>query len=421
MSACAASLHTVPRRRLLGLLIIHSSSLPYFYTSNTFNFTTPRQIPASFFRSFSQASVLHAAAAAAATGGSNKYIAWPTKPNPDPYEIFNFTRQDFDRSELKRRYRVLVKQYHPDTAQQLTSDSARAANKIIRDRFHRIVAAYEILDSTTKKSSFDVLGAGWNYADVDPVSKSSQPKPSYTQYRHDPFRDERMWASGQTYDRRTGRAPQTPRSKPVDHEKNTRTLMWIILCTTVITFLQSLRVMTWSVYDQGIPPAAFASIKPSNEVLTKLPGIDPDGACLPETLFSDSAPAEATEESQTLSRIRKMFEALHAQAVLDGIDRDSSQFKGIEEKYMEKCRRVAIRQRHSSRGTKRALDILETDMMTEYDGMKNMIAKSRQYQDIMSREAEIFSKRNKASVNGVALQKDGVVGSSQSSGSNAAE
>ncbi|KAK7205378.1 hypothetical protein BZA70DRAFT_154531 [Myxozyma melibiosi] len=425
MTTChAASL--LGQRRILAaaLLIAHSPLLSYaicppLHThDHSRSLSRPLQstatLPSTFFsaRHFSHSAAQHAVDA----GGNpsdHGYIAWPTKPNPTPYDIFGMTSQTFDTSDLKRRFRIMAKQYHPDTAKQMDSDSdsARAAKKIIRDRFHRIVAAYQLLGDGASRKAYDVFGKGWNYANADPVpAPPRQPaaKPKYKPYRHDPFRKERMWTSGQFYypnhsyeqtwpkDSDSSQSSSsssstsgstTQKSAKIDHEKNVRTLMWIILGVTIFTFLQSLRIITWSAYDQGLPPSAFASSTPSHEVLTKFTGIDPDGANLPETLFPESTTAAAADgtaprrsrkdrltaatpkERRVLTRIRTTLESLHAQAAADGIDRESEGFTRLEERFLDKSRIAVMSERYPGAAL-RSLDRIENTLRNEYNALK---------------------------------------------------
>ncbi|KAK9463112.1 uncharacterized protein V1516DRAFT_616523, partial [Lipomyces oligophaga] len=174
------------------------------------------------------------------------FVRWPTKLNPTPYEIFHMTKATFSSRELKRRYVLLVKQYHPDKLK--TEDISPKVEKVMRDRFHRLVAAYELLNDPAMRKSYDVFGLGWAYESADGVThKRSR---SYSPYKYDPFATERMWASGQYSDPK--RPPPPPKARPVDHEKNMQTLIWIILIVTGVTVLQSMRFITWTYYDSGV-------------------------------------------------------------------------------------------------------------------------------------------------------------------------
>src|SRR5438552_4483576 len=51
-------------------------------------------------------------------------IPWPKSPNPSPYEIFNLPHSATEK-EIKSRYFLLVKQYHPDHAPQTSVDRFR--------------------------------------------------------------------------------------------------------------------------------------------------------------------------------------------------------------------------------------------------------------------------------------------------------
>ncbi|GAO49556.1 DnaJ-domain-containing protein [Saitoella complicata NRRL Y-17804] len=75
-------------------------------------------------------------------------LAWPTKPNPDPYDIFHLT-QTSTPADIKTRYRVLVLQHHPD----------RGGSS---NQFHMLQEAYKILSSPSKRRSYDAYGFGWH-------------------------------------------------------------------------------------------------------------------------------------------------------------------------------------------------------------------------------------------------------------------
>jgi curved DNA-binding protein CbpA len=77
------------------------------------------------------------------------HIPWPKHANPTPYEIFNLPRTASPK-EVKSRYFLLVKQYHPDHAAHSPSD-ARAAT----ERFRKVVEAYKILSHPSKRQEYD--------------------------------------------------------------------------------------------------------------------------------------------------------------------------------------------------------------------------------------------------------------------------
>lgn len=81
-------------------------------------------------------------------------LSWPAHPFPTPYEIFHID-QAASQSEIKRRYYELVKIYHPDKLPNPTPSE--------NERFHKIVAANDLLCDRAKRSAFDMYGVGWQW------------------------------------------------------------------------------------------------------------------------------------------------------------------------------------------------------------------------------------------------------------------
>ncbi len=75
-------------------------------------------------------------------------------PRPDPYKVLG-VRRDASDEEIKRAYRRLARQYHPD----LNNNS-----KASEQRFKEISEAYEVLSDSEKRRRFDMYGhepGGW--------------------------------------------------------------------------------------------------------------------------------------------------------------------------------------------------------------------------------------------------------------------
>jgi curved DNA-binding protein len=79
----------------------------------------------------------------------------------DYYEILGVSRTASD-EEIKKSFRKLARQYHPDVAK----DKKKAEEK-----FKEINEAYEVLGDSTKRKKYDELGANWKSgADFRPPS-----------------------------------------------------------------------------------------------------------------------------------------------------------------------------------------------------------------------------------------------------------
>ncbi|KAK9481195.1 hypothetical protein V1514DRAFT_261962, partial [Lipomyces japonicus] len=188
---------------------------------------------------------------------NQQFIRWPDKSHPNPYDVFQLSPASFTRQELKRRYYILVKQYHPDmaastatTATASTYESAQA-EKIMAARFNRIVDAYNILSNPDNKQQYDLDGRNWPYTDITsrPGARTIYEKYGYTREEWEYFKNfsaERAYASGGGYNRHDPPPPPPPKPRPIDHKANVRVLMYIIAFTCVGTYLQSLRFLSWS-------------------------------------------------------------------------------------------------------------------------------------------------------------------------------
>lgn len=97
-------------------------------------------------------------------------FARPAAADRDFYKILGVSR-DVNTRQLKKAYRKLSLQYHPDKQINLSDEEAKAANQ----KFMEIAEAYEVLSDKEKRRTYDVSGE-------EGLKKSSQ-----QQQRPDPF------------------------------------------------------------------------------------------------------------------------------------------------------------------------------------------------------------------------------------------
>ena len=100
-----------------------------------------RRVPILGHFAFTTSSCLHEPSASEPTSR----VPWPKCSNPSPYEIFNLPRTA-SQKEIKSRYFLLVKQYHPDHATHIQSSV---------ERFRKVVEAYKILSNPSKRHEYD--------------------------------------------------------------------------------------------------------------------------------------------------------------------------------------------------------------------------------------------------------------------------
>ncbi|CCX35422.1 putative Hsp40 co-chaperone Jid1 [Taphrina deformans PYCC 5710] len=93
---------------------------------------------------------------------ATNHLPWPPHQFPTPYEIFH-VEQSASAGEIKKRYYELVKIYHPD--------KIHNPSVLENERFHKIVAANDLLCDKSKRSAFDRYGVGWQWAGSDRHSK----------------------------------------------------------------------------------------------------------------------------------------------------------------------------------------------------------------------------------------------------------
>ena len=89
----------------------------------------------------------------------------------DYYDVLGVARKAND-EEIKKAFRKLARQYHPDVAKNKT---------IAEERFTEINEANEVLRDPENRRKYDDLGANWNH----PERQTTQPQGGFAA-RHSP-------------------------------------------------------------------------------------------------------------------------------------------------------------------------------------------------------------------------------------------
>ncbi|KAK4052673.1 hypothetical protein OIV83_001960 [Microbotryomycetes sp. JL201] len=90
-------------------------------------------------------------------------LAFPSKPNPTPLDIFHLTKEDdLSPKAVKARYYELCRLYHPDLrkGKQRESDST-GGSEDTAEELKQINLAYEVLGNPTKRDVYLRTGFGW--------------------------------------------------------------------------------------------------------------------------------------------------------------------------------------------------------------------------------------------------------------------
>jgi curved DNA-binding protein len=98
----------------------------------------------------------------------------------DYYKILGVSKTA-SADDIKKQYRNLARQYHPDT---------NPNNKAAETKFKEINEAYEVLGDPDKRSQYDTLGSDWkNYRTFDPGGGGYQYRGSSSTSSDDPLSD----------------------------------------------------------------------------------------------------------------------------------------------------------------------------------------------------------------------------------------
>ena len=139
-------------------------------------------------------------------------VAEPPRTVPTPYEILHI---DPKAQYLKTaRFYELVKLYHPDRHERVSTSSATPISKAVRlERYRLVVSAHALLSDPEKRRAYDRYGAGWAGA------KSVIPAPDFTmsQEARDACMHNATWQDWENwYDRfnppKPGDAPRKPQA-----------------------------------------------------------------------------------------------------------------------------------------------------------------------------------------------------------------
>lgn len=113
--------------------------------------------------------------------------------------------------EIKKQYRNLARQYHPDT---------NPNNKTAESKFKEINEAYEVLGDPDKRRQYDMLGSNWkNYRTFEPGSGGYQYTGSSYSSNDDPLSDafsdffKTFFGGGRSAEDNTGAKPSEKKAK----------------------------------------------------------------------------------------------------------------------------------------------------------------------------------------------------------------
>ena len=87
---------------------------------------------------------------------------WSSAKGTSPYEILGI-KLDASQSDVRKAYRTLAKEYHPDKHMKHSSNHQLLASQI----FEEIVQAYSVLGSPDNRAAFDDFGGGQGGEDAD--------------------------------------------------------------------------------------------------------------------------------------------------------------------------------------------------------------------------------------------------------------
>jgi curved DNA-binding protein len=106
----------------------------------------------------------------------------------DYYEVLGVSRTASD-DEIKKAFRKLARQYHPDVAKN---------KKQAEEKFKEVNEAYEVLGDAAKRKKYDELGANWKQG------AEFRPPPGWENFQGSPFGGGRGSGRGENYEFRFG-------------------------------------------------------------------------------------------------------------------------------------------------------------------------------------------------------------------------
>ncbi len=106
----------------------------------------------------------------------------------DYYEVLGVSRTATD-DEIKKAFRKLARQYHPDVAKN---------KKQAEEKFKEVNEAYEVLGDAAKRKKYDELGPNWKQG------AEFRPPPGWENFQGGPFGGARGSGRGENYEFRFG-------------------------------------------------------------------------------------------------------------------------------------------------------------------------------------------------------------------------
>lgn len=162
-------------------------------------------------------------------------LDWPKSQFPTPYEIIRVP-PSASQAEIKKAYYELVKVYHPD---KLPRDVKPTHEH--RERFHKIVAANDLLCDKARRSAFDQFGAGWQWggssgghSKVYAGQMSGSRFDRYNRSRRANHAETDAWDAFYTGNKTSGEKPR--------YTSNSHFIVFVVIFSAIGTLIQAVRL-----------------------------------------------------------------------------------------------------------------------------------------------------------------------------------